>query len=75
MEDADSICFWYKTGTFAQYNIPKMKKGVGGGGGEAGGTQQIFIRVLRSDPLPLYTPSFTIREPLSYTFFRTLHSF
>ena len=36
MEDADSICFWYKTATFAQYNIPKMKKGVGGGGERPG---------------------------------------
>ena len=30
MEDADSIRFWYKIAAFAQYNIPKIKKGGGG---------------------------------------------
>ena len=30
MEDADSIKFWYKIAAFAQYNIPKIKKGRGG---------------------------------------------
>ena len=62
MEDADSISFWYKIAAFAQYNIPKKKKG-------RGVTQYIFIRVLKSVPLPFYTPFFTINEPLSNTLY------
>ena len=31
--------------------------------------QQIFIRVLRFNPLPFYIPFFTKKESLSYAFY------
>ena len=43
-----------------------------GEGGGGGGTQPIFIRgdsAMRSNPLPFYTPFFTKKVPLSYTFY------
>ena len=47
-----------------------MFSSLGEGGG--GVTQQIFIRgdsAVRSNPLPFYTPFFTKKVPLSYTFY------